>query len=121
MQSSRRKTGDSGEHFAADFLKKKGYNIIQRNYRCKEGEIDIIAEQDDCLVFVEVRTKKGANFGTPEESITSAKKERLVSLADVYIQSCDVSPASWRIDVIAIELGAKGKINRLNHIENAID
>ncbi len=121
MQSSRRETGISGERLAADFLMRKGYKILQKNYRCKEGEIDIVAQQDDCLIIVEVRTRKGSNFGTPEESITSAKKERLVSLADAYIQNCDICPASWRIDVVAIELGANNKISRLNHIENAID
>jgi len=67
------RSGDKGEKLAENFLKRKGYNIIQRNYRCKLGEIDIIAELDDVIVFVEVRTKRTESFGIPQYSITSSK------------------------------------------------
>ncbi|MBT3363034.1 MAG: YraN family protein [Chloroflexi bacterium] len=77
MTSERRRTGDLGESIATDFLSKAGYKILARNFSCRYGEIDIIAENKDCTVFVEVRTKKSYRFGTPGESITQAKKINL--------------------------------------------
>jgi putative endonuclease len=120
MGLTRREVGVTGERLAADFLEELGYQIVQRNFRCKEGEIDIIAQQGECLVFVEVRTRRGSAFGTPEESITQSKGERLVSVAESYLQTCDEQPASWRIDVVAVELSSNNEIVRLGHIENAI-
>ena len=116
----RKEVGARGENLAADYLKKHGYKIIQRNFRCREGEIDIITQQGDCLVFVEVRTKKGSGFGTPEESVTLSKREKLISLANAYLQAFDNPPASWRIDVVAVELSPDNKVSRLEHIENAV-
>jgi putative endonuclease len=116
----RKEVGAIGEKLAADLLKKRGYKIIQRNFRCREGEIDIIAQKDECLVFVEVRTKKNTAFGTPEESVTLSKREKLISLANAYLQAYDKPPQSWRIDVIAVELTPDNRISRLEHIENAI-
>ena len=116
----RKEVGSRGEKLAVDFLKRRGYKIIQRNFRCREGEIDIIAQQGDCLVFVEVRTKKGSRFGTPEESVTLSKREKLISLANAYLQAFDNPPAWWRIDVVAVELAPDNKVSRLEHIENAV-
>lgn len=117
----RKELGASGEKIAKDFLKKKGYRIRETNFHCREGEIDIIAEKDDYLIFVEVRTKSSYNFGTPEESVTHAKKERLVTLAFTYLNSHQNLPSSWRIDIVAIELDKKGKAKRIELIENAIN
>jgi putative endonuclease len=116
----RGEVGARGEKLAADYLKRRGYKIFKRNFRCREGEIDIIAQYDDCVVFVEVRTKKGFSFGTPEESVTLSKREKLISLANAYLQACDNLPASWRIDVVAVELTPDNKVSRLEHIENAV-
>jgi putative endonuclease len=116
----RKETGAIGEKLAADFLKRHGYKIIQRNFRCREGEIDIIAQKGDSLVFVEVRTKKNIAFGTPEESVTLSKREKLISLANAYLQACDKLPQSWRIDVVAVELTRDNRVSRLEHIENAV-
>jgi putative endonuclease len=120
ISQERKETGAIGERLAADYLKRHGYRIIQRNFRCREGEIDIIAQKSDCLVFVEVRTKRNAAFGTPEESVTFLKRAKLVSLANVYLQAYDKQPLSWRIDVVAVELTPENKVSRLEHIENAI-
>ena len=120
MSSERKEVGAIGEKLAADFLKRRGYKIIQRNFRCREGEIDIIAQKGECLVFVEVRTKKNTAFGTPEESVTLSKREKLISLANAYLQAYDKPPQSWRIDVIAVELTPDNRVSRLEHIENAI-
>ncbi len=116
----RRNTGIHGEKLAQDFLKKHGYRIIETNYRTSEGEIDIIAKQKDCLVFIEVRTKRSLLFGTPEESITHAKMQKLKTVAARYQQSHDNLPASWRIDVVAVEIDNKGKPSRIEIIENAV-
>jgi putative endonuclease len=120
MSSNRKEVGAIGEKLAVDFLRKRGYKILCRNFRCREGEIDIIAQQGDCLVFVEVRTKTGSSFGTPEESVTLSKREKLISLANAYLQACDNPPKWWRIDVVAVELAPDNKVSRLEHIENAV-
>ena len=116
----RRNTGIKGEKLAQDFLKKRGYRIIETNYRSPEGEIDIVAKQKDYLVFIEVRTKKSLEFGSPEESITPTKMERLKAVAARYQQTHDNLPPSWRIDVVAVELDAKGNPSRIEIIENAV-
>jgi len=115
----RRDVGILGEKLAKDFLKKKGYHIIETNYRSPEGEIDIIAEHDDFLVFIEVRTKTSLEFGSPEESITPVKMERLKATAAYYQQTHSNLPPDRRIDVVAIELN-KGKVSRIELIENAV-
>lgn len=117
----RRETGMLGEKLACDFLGKNGYNILETNYRCPEGEIDIIARQEETLVFIEVRTKKSRRFGTPEESITPTKMERLRTVAAHYGQNRSNLPASWRIDVVAIQMDSQGKVSRIEIIENAVE
>jgi putative endonuclease len=119
-EMKRRDTGILGEKLAKDFLKKRGYRIWEANYRCPEGEVDLIAKHKDYLVFIEVRTKKSTDFGTPEESITSAKKERLRAIASHYQQTHDNLPPLWRIDVVAVELDRRGKPSRIELIENAV-
>ena len=113
--------GGAGEKLACNALKKKGYRIIGKNYRCRYGEIDIIAIQKDCLVFVEARSKSGNSFGTPEESITAQKMHKLVSTALDYLTSHKDLPPDWRIDFVAIEFDAAGKkATRIEIIENAV-
>lgn len=116
----RRDTGIRGEKLAKDFLKKRGYRILETNYRCPEGEIDIIAKDKDDLVFIEVRTKTSLEFGSPEESITLTKKERLRTTAARYRQAHNDLPLSWRIDVVAVELNQQGQLLRIELVENAV-
>jgi putative endonuclease len=116
----RRETGMMGENLACEFLGKNGYEIIERNFRCPGGEVDIVARQHDTLVFVEVRTKSSQQFGTPEESITPTKMEHLRNAAAYYWQSRNNLPESWRIDVIAIEMNRRGQVLRIELIENAV-
>ena len=92
-----------GEKLAADFLTKQGYEIIETNYRCKEGEVDIIAREGEFLVFVEVRTKNSRAFGSPEESVTKRKKEHLKNVAVRYQETHDGLPVQWRIDFVAAD------------------
>jgi len=117
----RQEVGKLGEKEARQFLKKRGYRIREVGFRCPHGEIDIVAQQKDYLVFVEVRTKRSLDFGTPEESITAAKKKKLITLALTYTNTHQNLPPLWRIDVVAIELDEKGKPKRIELIENAIE
>ena len=117
---NRKALGALGEKRAGEFLKKRGYRIVETNFRCREGEIDIIARDGGYLVFVEVRTRTGSQFGTPEESITFAKKEKLTSVALAYLQTHRNLPSLWRFDVVAIEVGSDGQTTRIEVIQNAI-
>jgi putative endonuclease len=117
----RKDTGILGEKLAKDFLRKRGFRIREANYRCPEGEIDLIAEDKDCLVFVEVRTKTSLEFGSPEESITEAKKGKLRAVASRYWHTHSNLSQLWRIDVVAVELDQKGKPLRIELIENAVE
>ena len=116
----RRDMGILGEKLAKDYLKKRGYRIRETNYRCPEGEIDIVAEHKDYLVFVEVKTRRSLEFGSPEESVTAGKREKLRLVAACYQQAHDNLPQLWRIDVVAIELGQKNQPSRIELIENAV-
>jgi len=118
---NRQEVGKLGEKAARKFLKKRGYRIRETGFRCHHGEIDIIAQRKDCLVFVEVRTRSSLDFGTPEESITQAKKKKLVASALTYTNTHQNLPPLWRIDVVAIELDDKGKPKRIELIENAVE
>jgi putative endonuclease len=115
-----REIGNLGEKFAQKFLKKNGHKIIVTNYRSTYGEIDIISQQAGCLIFTEVRCKRNLAFGTPEESIVWRKKQKLVSLAQGYIQKNHPNCTSWRIDFIAVELDTNNKAIRIEHFDNAI-
>jgi putative endonuclease len=117
----RSETGVLGERLAGDFLGRNGYEVIERNYRCREGEIDIIAKQGETLVFVEVRTKRGAAYGGPEESITAAKMQRLRKAAARYAQERPGLPEARRIDVVAVRMGRGGRASRIEIIENAVE
>jgi putative endonuclease len=116
----RRETGARGEKLAAGHLKKRGYRIVETNYRCRDGEIDIVARKKDCMVFVEVRTKTTSEFGMPEESVTPAKQARMRRAAIRYVQAHRGLPEAWRIDFVAVELDRTGKATRIEVIENAV-
>ena len=119
MNPGRRGLGAFGERVAAAHLEAKGYRIRARNFRCREGEIDIVAEDGDCLVFVEVRTRRGDAFGSPAESVTAAKERRLLTVAKAYLQQHNDVPPNQRIDVVAVEL-SRGRLLAVQHIEGAI-
>lgn len=113
-------TGDLGEKLARDYLRRRGYRIVDTNYRCRGGEIDIIARQGGYLVFIEVRARSNLSFGNPEESVTAAKKTRLINAALHYRQQHENLPPSWRIDFVAVRLNQRGRPPRIELIENAI-
>ena len=116
--TTRKQTGERGEDIAAAYLVTNGYTIVARNWRCPAGELDLIAETENTLVFVEVRTRRSSRYGTPEESITTAKQSKLVELAQTYLQQMQPPHPAWRIDVVAVWL-RQGQPH-INHIENAV-
>ena len=117
----KRETGQLGEELACRELKKKGYRIVERNYRCRYGEIDVVTQKKGCLVFVEVRSKRGTAFGTPEESMTTQKKQRLTASAMNYLEEHAGLPENWRVDFVAVDLDASGeRASRIEIIENAL-
>ena len=121
MPSARSRLGTRGEGVAREYLEARGYEIVSTNYSCQWGEVDIIARDGDCLVFVEVRTRTGkGQYGAPEESISKRKRDRLIATAETYIQSCPTPLEEWRIDLVALHLDIQGALGRVNHIENAI-
>jgi len=114
--------GMLGEKLACSYLKKKNYRIIEKNYRCSCGEIDIIALKNNALRFIEVRAKSSDTYGSPEESITCAKQERLVASALHYVSNHEKLPENWHIDFVAVEIDPlKGKAKRIELIENVVD
>lgn len=101
MVDARRIFGNAAEHTAAAFLKSKGFEILEKQYRNRFGEIDIIARDGDEIVMVEVKARKDHEFGYPEESVTKSKLRKIAIVAEHYMESHP--RVEWRIDVIAIE------------------
>ena len=120
MAGTRRALGEFGERLAVQHLEAKGYQIVERNYRRREGEIDIIARLGDLLAFVEVRCRRGSAMGTAIESLSRTKQRRLVALAEAYGQDRDGLPERRRVDVIGIDLAPDGKLLSVSHIEGAV-
>jgi putative endonuclease len=119
--SYKRRLGQRGEEIAAGYLREQGYTILARNWRCPAGEVDIVAREGETLAFVEVRTRRrGSRLGTPEESVTPRKQARMVEVAQTYLQEAGLGDVAWRIDVVAIEVGRRGEVTRLNLIRYAV-
>ncbi len=118
---SRKALGDWGEDQAARHLEALGYLIRARKYRVLEGEVDLVAQDGDSLVFVEVKTRGRLTFGAPEESITAKKRRRLQIAAWAYLDEHNQLDRDWRIDVIAIEGTPAGGVSRLDHYRNAVE
>ena len=116
----RRRLGEFGERLAVQHLESKGYRIVDRNYRTREGEVDIIACAGDVLAFVEVKCRRGKAMGSAVESLTQAKQRRLVALAEAYPTDSQGLPDGRRIDLIAVDLAPDGRLLSLQHIEGAV-
>ena len=105
MTARRLALGAAGEAQAAAWYEANGYRIIARNWRCRDGEIDLIATRDRVVVFCEVKTRSSAAFGTPAEAVTHAKRTKLRRLAARWLDEHEVRPAGVRFDVAAILAG----------------
>jgi putative endonuclease len=112
--------GSRGEDLAAAFLEKQGYAILERNYRCKGGEVDIISRDGKILVFVEVKTRRTASYGVPQLSVTPFKQRQIMKAALTWLASHRKLEAPARFDVIAITIqGDREPV--FDHIKNAFD
>lgn len=123
MPSARQGLGRRGEAAAVAHLRRAGLTIIAQNWRCPGGELDLIAQEGAQLVFVEVRTRHAASTSgpSPEESVGPAKARRLVALAYAYLEQAALpADVPWRIDLIAVELAADGRVARLEQYEYAV-
>lgn len=118
--ATRSEVGAWGEAIAARHLEDKGYAVRDRNWRHGHGELDIVAEHNGEIIFVEVRTRRSDVFGTPEETITPRKRAKLIATAEAYLDAHTLLDAQWQIDVIVIDLGPRNAVKRLDHIECAI-
>jgi putative endonuclease len=121
MPDIRKKLGDFGEQAAATYLIRQGYALLARQWRGPGGELDLVMREGAELVFVEVRTRRGA-AGLAEESIGRAKQARLIALAYAYLEAAALpEDIVWRIDVVALDVDRAGRIARLEHIRDAIE
>ena len=120
MSNPRQKLGRWGEDLATRHLQAAGYAIVERNYRCTAGEMDIVTRLGDEWVFVEVKARRGDSFGSPEDAITPTKAARLLRVAESYLQEHGLLDVNWRVDLIAVELDTKGKLLRVEQITDAV-
>lgn len=115
MKINNRETGRLAENLATKALIEKGYHVLEVNFQNRFGEIDIIARDKDILVFVEVKAKKGAEFGLPEEMISPYKLKKVKNMATIYLKG---ESLPCRIDVVAVVLSKGNDLVRLTHYEN---
>ena len=111
--------GRFGEQAAADYLRRKRYRIIGSNYSCRFGEIDLIAETREHVVFVEVKTRKNAAFAQAREYVTAAKQRRIVATAQLWLAR-NPTEKQPRFDVVEV-YGEDGIVKSIHHIENAFE
>ena len=109
--------GLKGEIAAAKYLRKKGWKILERNFQCRFGELDLIAQEKDCLVFCEVKTRSAGMIALPQESVTYAKQQKMIKTALYWLQSMELD-LPMRFDVIAVTADDQGKL-AVEHLENA--
>lgn len=115
MTDDRKRIGERGEDAAAAYLERAGMTIVERNWRCKSGEIDIIALDGEELVLVEVKTRRGTGKGTPDEAVTPAKQKKYARLARAYIQHAGLRSPNLRFDVIALLVIAEDRALLRHH------
>jgi putative endonuclease len=120
-QLTPKELGIHGEKIAEKYLMGLGYRLLDRNWRWRKGELDLVAEQAKEIVFVEVKARRSQTYGLPEESITRSKREKLIQTAYAYLNSADRLNADWRIDVVAIDMEHDGTVIRLEHIVSAVE
>lgn len=116
-QLSNKELGRMGENAGARYLKARGYTILDRNWRCATGEVDIVAKDENYLVFVEVKTRRSHELGLPAEAVTPERKKRYESIASHYLQSSTQGFMPVRFDVLSIEATHDNRA----HIRHYID
>jgi len=117
---NRKERGELGEKIASQYLKNNGYQILDRNFKSKRSEIDIIAKQNNCLVFVEVRSKSNDHFGSPEETITKKKINKIKKGISDYL-NFKKGDESVRVDAICLIFDKDNQLISLNHYQNIVN
>jgi putative endonuclease len=117
-ENRNRTIGMWGENIAADYIRFQGYEILRRNYRTREGEIDIIAKKDKCIVFIEVKTRTSNAMGFPEEAVTDEKMEHIAEVGQIFLSEDGNNSVSWRIDVISVTGTPGSKHPQIEWFEN---
>ncbi|QXG76898.1 YraN family protein [Modestobacter sp. L9-4] len=110
--------GAYGERVAARVLTDAGLTVLDRNWRCRDGELDLVARDGDALVFCEVKTRTGSGFGSPAEAVTAAKRRRLRVLASAWLSAHDHHAPDLRFDVVGVQVPAVGR-PQVTHLRNA--
>jgi putative endonuclease len=118
MGSTRVKLGRRGEDLATAELARRGYEIVARNWHCQIGEVDIVACRDSAWHFFEVRTRRGREYGRPEESVTSTKRQRMIDVALTYLGEHEMNDVDWRVGFVAVEMDRAGRLVRLEVYES---
>lgn len=121
MSTPRIRLGMAGEGLARRHMESQGYNILDGSVRFTSGEIDLVAEHGEAIVFVEVRTRRGTRVGSPEEFITLRKRSKMTSTAQEDLQVHESEERDWRIDVVVVEIGHDGRLRRIDIVENAVE
>lgn len=109
--------GRKGEELAEGYLKKEGYRILRKNYRCPLGEIDLVAKDRSETVFIEIKTRSSVEFGEPEEAIGHRKKRKLFQVAQYFLKETGLEDLEIRFDAISILLGERGRLEELRHLQ----
>ena len=128
MPSEKRQFGDTGEEFAVNFLKAKGYKILDRNWLIKGGEIDIVAAKTSGLfnqkieeiIFVEVKSARGGNTALAAQNVHYFKQRRLIKTAQMYLAANKCLNLPWRIDVLLVDYDSFSRTAKIEHLENAV-
>jgi len=115
-----RRIGRQAEEYAVMYLQEKGWRIIDRNWTCSEGELDIIAELGEELVFVEVKGRRSERYGGPESAVHERKRQHLRDAAWRYVLEHELEETLWRIDVIAVRMNQDGSLRQIDHYPYAV-
>jgi putative endonuclease len=119
--SGNRETGIFGENTACSYLQDSGYVILQRNFRTRFGEIDIVGKDGKYICFIEVKTRKSLNFGRPREAVDGFKQSRIKNIAQLFLAQKRIVNSSVRFDVVEVLLDEGGNVKSVILIKNAFD
>ena len=121
MGRGNRIVGQTGEKAAVKFLRKRGYRIIETNFRTIFGELDAIARHGDAIVFVEIKTRTTDSLGPPYLSVTGLKQRHIIKNALFYMKMRRKLDSNWRIDIVSVKLDLNLKVENIELIENAVE
>jgi len=119
VDNAKQVLGKEGERIAEQYLKRKGYKLVERNYRCSAGEVDLIVLDRRVIVFVEVKTRRHERFGIPLESVHPRKQRKMIKTALWFLSEHNLHNRDARFDVVGIAFGARAPV--VEHIENAFE